>query len=115
MAEAKSGAERRRVPRVSVDFPVTLTWRRKEHRLQAREFSEYGILVASDQKDLIGEEVQVGLALNAGESPISLDGTVVYGTDAAIGIRFKNVPSEDQQTLRAYAMAHGIGINRSQS
>jgi hypothetical protein len=115
MPEAKSGAERRRVPRVPVDFPVTLTWRRKEHRLQAREFSEYGILVAAAHKEMIGQDVQVGLALNAGESPLTVDGTVVYGTDTSIGIRFKNVPSSDQQTLRAYALAHGIGISRPQS
>ena len=115
MAEAKSGSERRRVPRVSVDFPITLTWRRKEHRLQARELSEYGILVSAAHKELIGQEVQIGLTLNPGESPLSVGGTVVYGTDTSIGIRFKNVPSEDQQTLRAYAMAHGIGINRPQS
>ena len=115
MAGAKSGSERRRVPRVSVDFPITLLWRQKEHRLKAREFSEYGILVSASHKEMIGQEVQVGLALNPGESPISVDGTVVYGTDTSIGIRFKNVPSEDQQTLRAYANAHGIGINRPQS
>ena len=72
MAEAKSGSERRRVPRVAVEFPVTLTWRRKEHRLQAREFSEYGILVSAAHKELIGQDVQVGLSLNPGESPVSL-------------------------------------------
>jgi hypothetical protein len=83
--------------------------------LKASEFSEYGILVAATHKELIGQEVQVGLALNPGENPLAVDGTVVYGTDTSIGIRFKNVPSEDQQTLRAYALAHGIGINRSQS
>ena len=115
MAEAKSGAERRRVPRVPVDFPVTIVSGKQQHRLQAREFSEYGILVSASHKELIGQEVQVGLTLNPGESAISVNGTVVYGTDTSIGVRFKNVPSEDQQTLRAYALAHGIGINRPQS
>ncbi len=115
MAEAKSGAERRRVPRVPVDFPVTIVSGKQQHRLQAREFSEYGILVSASHKELIGQEVQVGLTLNPGESAISVDGTVVYGTDTSIGVRFKNVPAEDQQTLRAYALAHGIGINRPQS
>jgi len=65
-------------------------------------------------KELIGQDVQVGLLLNPGEKPLSVDGIVVYGTDTSIGIRFKNVPPENQQTLRAYAMAHGIGINRPQ-
>lgn len=115
MAEVKSGAERRRVPRVSVDFPITLKWRRKEHRLQAREFSEYGILVSAAHKEMIGQEVQIGLTLNPEESPLNVDGTVVYGTDTSIAIRFKNVPSDDQRTLRSYALAHGIGINRPQS
>ena len=114
MAEGKSGSERRRVPRIPVDFPVTLVWGRKQYRFQAREFSEYGALVAAINKELIGQDVQIGLSLNQGERPLVVDGTVVYGTETALGIRFKNVPAEDQQTLRAYALAHGIGINRPQ-
>lgn len=108
-------SEKRRVPRIPVDFPVTVASGRKQHRGQAKELSEYGVLVASQIKELVGQEVQIGLLLNPGEKPLSVDGTVVYGTDTSVGIRFKNVPPDDQQTLRAYAQAHGIGINRPHS
>ena len=37
-----------------------------------------------------------------------------YGTETSIGVRFKNVPAEEQRILRAYAQAHGIGIVRTQ-
>lgn len=110
----RSSSERRRVPRVAVSFPVTVVSGRKQHRSQAKQFSEYGVLVASPIKELVGQDVQVGLLLNPGEKPVTVPGIVVYGTDTSIGIRFKNVPAEDQQTLRAYAQAHGIGISRPQ-
>ena len=113
-AQESSGSERRRVPRVAVTFPVTVVAGRKQHRSHAKQFSEYGVLVGSPIKELVGQDVQVGLLLNPGEKPVSVDGIVVYGTDTSIGIRFKNVPAEDRQTLRAYAQAHGIGISRPQ-
>ena len=102
------------MPRIQVEFPVTVAWGRKQHKSQAKEFSEYGILLASPQKELVGQEVQLGLSLNANESPLAVAGTVVYGTETSIGIRFKNVPQEEQRILRAYAQAHGIGIVRPQ-
>jgi len=113
--ESRRPSERRRVPRIPVDFPVTVGSGRKQHRCQAKELSEYGVLVAAPIKELVGQEVQIGLLLNPGEKPLSVDGTIVYGTETSVGIRFKNVPPDDQQTLRAYAQAHGIGISRSHS
>ena len=113
--ESRRPSERRRVPRIPVEFPVTLASGRKQHRCQAKELSEYGILVATASKDLVGQDVQIGLLLNPNESPLALDGTVVYGTETSIGIRFKNVPPDDQRLLRSYAQAHGIGIVRPPS
>ena len=110
MKEYSRPSERRRVPRIPVDFPVTLTVGRKQYRGQACEFSEYGILLTSPNKELVGDEVQVALSLNPNEAPLSVTGMVVYATDSGIGIRFKNVPTEDQLTLRAYAHTRGIGI-----
>ena len=112
--ESGGSSERRRVSRVPVSFPVTVIVGRKQHRSHAKQFSEYGVSVASPIKELVGQDVQVGLQLNPGEKPLSVDGIVVYGTDTSVGIRFKNVPAEDRQTLRAYAQAHGIGISRPQ-
>ena len=102
------------MPRIQVEFPVTVTWGRKQHKSQAKELSEYGILVAPSQKELVGQEVQLGLSLNPNEGPLTVQGIVVYGTDTSIGIRFKNVPADEQRILRAYAQAHGIGIVRTQ-
>ncbi len=93
-----------------MDFPVTLTWGRKHFRWRAREFSEYGILVAAGQKDLVGEDVQIALPLEAGASPLSLTGVVAYATGTGIGIRFKNVPQEQQNALKTYVEARGIGV-----
>ena len=114
MRESRRPSERRRVPRIQVEFPVTVALGRKQHKCQAEEFSEYGILVASASKELVGQEVQLGLSLNPSEGPLTVGGTVVYGTDTSIGIRFKNVPPEEKRILRAYAQAHGIGIVRPQ-
>ena len=114
MKESRRPSERRRVPRIQVEFPVTVAWGRKQHKWQVKEFSEYGILVASPSKELVGQEVQLGLSLNPSEGPLTVQGTVVYGTDTSVGIRFKNVPADEQRILRAYAQAHGIGIVRPQ-
>lgn len=112
--ESGRPSDRRRVPRIQVEFPVTVSQGRKQQRCQAKELSEYGIMVATPAKELVGQEVQLGLTLNPNEGPLAVDGTVVYGTDTSIGIRFKNVPQEEQRILRAYAQAHGIGIVRTQ-
>ena len=120
MKESSRAEEKRRVPRIPVDFPVTITWGRKQYRWQARELSEYGILVASPKvaspsQELVGEDVQLALSLNLKDPPFSLLGVAVYSTDAGVGIRFKNVSPENQVTLRAYAQVHGIGISRPQT
>ena len=115
LKESGRYSEKRRVPRIPVNFPVTVALGRKQHRCEAKELSEYGILVATPSKDLVGQEVQIRLSLNPNESPLAVEGVVVYGTDTSIGIRFKNVPREEQQILRSYAHAHGIGIGRPQS
>lgn len=120
MKESSRSQEKRRVPRIPVDFPVAVTFGRKQFRWQARELSEYGILVASPNvaspnKELVGEDVQLALSWNPNEPPLSLLGVVVYSTDSGIGIRFKNVSPENQVTLRAYAQVRGIGISRPQT
>ena len=105
-------AERRRVPRIAVDFPVEIMRAKKQYRFQAQEFSEYGILVASPNREMVGEDVQVRLPLNPNGEALTIDGVVAYAASAALGIRFKNVSPEDQFTLRSYAHSHGIGIAR---
>ena len=115
MKQSSRSAEQRRVPRIPVEFPVAVTCDRKQFRWQARELSEYGILVESPHKELVGEDVQLALALNPNEPPLSLMGVVAYTTGSGIAIRFKNVSPENQVTLRAYVQASGIGISRPQT
>lgn len=103
-------AEKRRVPRIQVDFPVQVIWGRRQYRWRAQELSEYGIMLTSPNKELVGEEIQVGFTLNPKDPALSLTGLVVYATKDGLGIRFKIVSSEDQAVLRAYVQGHGIGI-----
>lgn len=113
MAEPAKTPEKRRVPRIPAGFPVALTWGRKQHRLQSKEFSEYGILLTPAHKDMLGEDVQVALSLEPNKSSLSVSGVVAYVTEAGMGIRFKNVPQEQQAILRDYVRTRGIGIVRS--
>ena len=95
-------AERRRTPRISVNFPVMVTWGRKQYRWQAREFSEFGILLAATLKEVVGEDVDLDLHMEPTDSSISLKGVVVYSTAAGVGVRFKNLSPEQVATFRAY-------------
>ncbi len=100
--EDKRGTERRRTTRIEVDFPAKLTAGRKQYRCQAREFSEFGILLACSNKDLVGKDVDVDLALDATEPPVSLKGVVAYATENGVGVRFKNVSSDQRALFKAY-------------
>jgi len=112
MKEPPKPQERRRVPRIQVNFPVLVNWGRKQYRWLAREFSEYGILLAGSNKDLMGQELKLELSLDANDPPINVEGVVAYVTDTGIGIRFKNLSPESQFSLKYYAQKHGIGIVR---
>lgn len=100
--------QRRRVPRIPANFPVTLTWGKSRIRSQARQFSEFGILLASTRKDLVGENVRLDLALEPPNPHVSLPGLVVYATDDGIGIRFEAILPEQHVTLKKYVQARGI-------
>jgi PilZ domain-containing protein len=102
MKEPNRPAERRRSPRIAVQFPVTVSWGKKQYRWHAREFSEFGILLASTHKELVGEDVEVNLALESFDSAISLAGIVAYATDAGVAVRFKDISAEHRMVLRNY-------------
>lgn len=106
MTEVKRPAERRRATRISVDFPAKLVLGRKQYRCKAREFSEFGILLACNNKDLVGRDVGVDLTLDPGQSFVSLKGVVAYATESAVGVRFKNLSSEQRSLLKGYIQAH---------
>ena len=112
MKEPIKSQERRRVPRIQVNFPVLVNWGRKQYRWLAREFSEYGILLAGSNKDMMGQEIKLELPLEPNAPPLNVEGVVAYVTDTGVGIRFKNLSPESQFSLKHYAQKHGIGIVR---
>ena len=112
MKETAKPYERRRAPRISVNFPVVVNWGRKQYRWLAREFSEYGILLAGSSKEMVGEDLKLELALDPNDTPLTVDGVVAYATDTGVGIRFKNLSPENKFSLKHYVQKHGIGITR---
>ena len=112
MKEPSKPFERRRAPRIAVNFPVAVSWGRKQFRWLAREFSEYGILLAGSSKELVGEDLKLELTLEPNDPPLNVDGVVAYATDTGVGVRFKNLSPENQYSLKHYVQKHGIGITR---
>jgi len=104
--------ERRRAPRIAVTFPVVVNWGRKQFKWLAREFSEYGILLAGSNKEMVGQDLKLELTMDPNDSPLNLDGVVAYATDTGVGIRFKNVSPENQFSLKHYVQKHGLGPAR---
>ena len=115
MKESGKPDERRRVPRIGVDFSVSVTWGQKQYRWKAREFSEYGILLLSTRKELVGEEIRLSLSLDDTQPALDLVGVVAYTTDIGLGVRFKNVRPEDHITLKYYVLSRGIGAPKPQA
>jgi len=107
-------SEQRRVPRISVNLPAVVTWKKKHHKWRASELSEFGVLVTAVRKDqeMVGEDVALELALDPQDAPLPLEGVVAYASDKGIGVRFKNLSGEQHARLRHYVEAHGIGIAR---
>ena len=112
MERALRRNQRRRVPRVPVDLPVTVTWKKKNFPCHARQLSEFGILLASDHKELVGEDIRLKLDLDAPNRSLSLAGIVVYAIEKGIGVRFEAVSPEDQPVLKSYVQARGIGVEK---
>ncbi|MBI2815648.1 MAG: PilZ domain-containing protein [Acidobacteria bacterium] len=106
MAESKRPLEKRRTIRIPVDFPTRVTAGKKKFSCKALEFSEYGILIASDRNDLVGTDVELDLLLESANKPVSLQGVVVYSIDAGLGIRFKNITEEHRTLLKSYVHSH---------
>jgi hypothetical protein len=105
MDKAPRWNERRRVPRITVELAVTLTWERKSFPCQARQLSEFGILLACEHKELVGKDIQVRLKLDSPSRSLSLSGIVAYAIDNEIGVRFKDLSAEQQPVLKDYVEA----------
>ena len=114
MKEPTKPTERRRVPRISVDLPVTVASGRKQYQWRATKLSEFGVHLVSKRKELVKEKEDVLVALNLEPkgSPLTLPGIVAYVTETGIGIRFKNLSLEQHASLKSYVLARGIGIEK---
>ncbi|OFV96145.1 MAG: hypothetical protein A3F68_04750 [Acidobacteria bacterium RIFCSPLOWO2_12_FULL_54_10] len=111
--------ERRRNTRIPVDFTVAVTMGRKILKWRAKEFSEFGVLLASkdkvNEKQLVGQDFRLALELNPDQPAITVTGIVAYASTTGLGVRFKNVPAHDQAALRYYVDARGIGKSEKNS
>ena len=113
MNEPTKPREKRRVPRIPVNFPVLVNWGRKQYRWLAREFSEYGILLAGSKKELVGEELKLRMELDPDDQPVDVEGVVAYTTaTGGVGIRFKNLSPEKQFSLpKKHSLIHLVCSN----
>ncbi len=114
MTEAKRPHQGSRTSRISVQFPVTMTLGKKEFNCQALELSEFGILLMSTHKELVGKDVEIGLTLNAIQGVLSLDGIVAYATEAGLGVRFKKLTEETCASLKYYVAQNDNADRRPQ-
>jgi hypothetical protein len=109
MKESGTPYERRRAPRIEVSFPVVANWRQKQYKWRAREFSEYGILLAASNKEMVGEDLKLELTLDPNNPPVAVDGVVAYVTESGVGVRFKNISPENQFSLKHYVERQSTG------
>src|SRR5262249_50745256 len=95
------------------DFQVVVNWGRKKLRLQACEFSEYGVLLAGSDQTMVGEDLSLQLTLESSKAAVNLEGVAIYSNDRGVGGRFKNVSPENQILLKQYVQERGIGRTSS--
>jgi PilZ domain-containing protein len=105
MAETNRPYDRRRTPRISVRFPAMIACGKKKFNCQALEFSEFGVLLTSTHKELVGQDVEVGLTLETLQGVLPLKGIVAYSTDVGLGVRFKEITEEQQAALKDYVLS----------
>ena len=110
MEHGPGGVERRRIPRIWVNFDVALISGKKKIHCHARQLSEVGILVATSHREIVGETVDLEMSINGGQMTTS--GMVVYATPNGVGIRFKDLNAEQRQTLKVFLDAHGIAVTK---
>lgn len=109
-----SEIEKRRIPRIWVNFDAVVVEKGKKFHCQARQLSEGGVLLATTHKELVGKDIQLELMLQPPETVLLLNGAVVYVLPSGIGIRFRGVSPEQRQILQTYLEAHGIGLMKKQ-
>ncbi len=110
MEKSVSRIEQRRTPRIWVNFQAVVIWKGKKFHCDARQLSEAGILLATPHKELVGENIQLELILQAPSPALLLTGTVIRVIPSGIAARFKEISPEQRLVLQTYLQAHGIGM-----
>ena len=109
MENAPSKIEQRRNPRIMVDFPAVVIWKGIKFHCAASQLSEAGVLLAIPPEELLEEDIQLELILQAPSPTLLLTGTVIYVIPSEIAVRFKEIFPEQRLVLQTYIQAHENG------
>jgi hypothetical protein len=82
-----------------------MIWENKNFHCQARQLSEYGMLLVPEHKELIREDVQIKFELDSPHHSLSLSGIIAYAIDDGTGVRFKSMSTMQKTILREYVQA----------
>ena len=95
--------ERRKVLRREVNFDVAFSADSARGTTQARQLSEFGMLIGpvDHPRLLLEKHIQLTFAL-PGQDPCKVRGFCAYVTPVAAGIRFEMIPDDLKQKLARF-------------
>lgn len=92
--------EQRRVPRLAVDWKVSLHLGKQVTHGRAVQFSEYGMLIAPPEIAQVGQRYELLFAVPGHRGSFRVRGVGVYSSAKGVGVRFEHVPAEVTTALR---------------
>lgn len=92
--------EKRRVPRTTVDWKVSVRFGKQVTQGRALQMSEYGMMVAPPEAAQVGQRCELTFAVPGQKDTLKIRGIGVYTTPRGVGIRFEQVPPDITATLR---------------
>ena len=95
--------ERRKVLRREVNFDVAFSADSARGTTQARQLSEFGMLIGpvDHPRLLLEKHIQLTFAL-PGQDPCKVRGFCAYVTPSSAGIRFETIPDDLKQKLARF-------------
>ena len=103
--------EHRRVPRVAVDWKVSLHLGKEVTHGRAQQCSEYGMLVTPPEAAQVGQRYELLFAVPGQRTSFRVRGIGVYSSAKGVGIRFEHVAPEVTAALRSYLSGAGAGAD----
>lgn len=110
MPSVPKQSDRRHYLRVRVDFPAILTFGETRFHCRALDLSEFGVLVGPAHPHLVGQVVGVKFIFEPPRPALFLSGFVAFLSSEGLGIRFRNVSTDQACSLRSYVQACGLGV-----